>query len=603
MKHASTQALRVLIVVLITALTAAAQAPPGWGWVNKLGTYVPNTTNANGVAGLGRDAAGNLYLLGTYVGAPLLGGTPTTSQGGADIFLAKYAPTGALLWLRTMQSTGDDKAQALVVEPSGRCTVAGYYGGPTGGNLAFGDFNSTTMLPGPAVLNLAATGGYYGALTFVATVDANGALLWADTPSPAYGGLNVQALHRDGNGNCYVSANTNPQGTLVVNGQNYPAIGTTDAVLLKYLPTGQIDWARRVGVPRGSGYSGEVYTDAANAVYWLVGHNGPITIDQTTVGVTSNTGNMSVLKLSANNRVRWFKNNLLSVGSQNVVSQLLGVDVSTNVLYLSCYSTGGSVAFAGGNPVAAEPNALTAFVARCDTAGNVQWVKPYMFSTNVPGGLPGPRGAGIRGFAVIGNGFTMTTSTVSYNQTTYYGGSKSYGLAEGGLPCVLHYNTITSQAEWIRIGGTPSLVGQTTIGSTVTNSVADNSGNVYVAGNFTGTAQFGTTTIQSTSTSQPEIFLAKLDQSIVTATAAGSPAQPWSIFPNPSTGVVQLRGLPASAHVQVRDAIGRIIQELPALGTTNAIPERVLGGLLPGLYLLQITNTRELYRTQKLLVQ
>ena len=182
------QALRVLLVIVITAVTAAAQAPPGWGWVNKLGTYVPNTTNANGVAGLGRDAVGNLYLLGTYVGAPLLSGTPTTSQGGADIFLAKYAPTGALLWLRTMQSTGDDKAQALVVEPSGRCTVAGYYGGPTGGNLAFGDFNSTIMLPGPAVLNLAAPGGYYGSLTFVAAIDANGALLWADTPSPAYGG-------------------------------------------------------------------------------------------------------------------------------------------------------------------------------------------------------------------------------------------------------------------------------------------------------------------------------------------------------------------------------------------------------------------------------
>lgn len=596
-----------LLFLLFGLLTLAprvqAQAPPGWGWVNKLGTYVPNTTNANDVAGLGRDAAGNLYLLGTYVGAPILSGAPTTSQGGSDIFLAKYAPTGTLLWLRTIQSTGDDKAQALVVEQSGRCTVAGYYGGPTGGNLAFSDFNSTIMLPGPAVLNLAATGGYYGSLTFVAAVDANGALLWANTPSPAYGGLNVQALYRDASGNCYVSANTNPQGTLVVNGQNYPAIGSYDAVLLKYLPVGQIDWVRRVGVPGGSGYSGNVYADAANAVYWLVGHNGPMTIDQTTVGVTSSTGNMSIVKLSANNRVRWFKNNLLSVGNQNVVSQLLCVDVITSGLYLSCYSTGGAISFAGGNPVAAVPNALTAFVARCDTAGNVQWVKPYMFSTNVPGGLPGPRGAGINGFADTGNGFTLTTSTVRYNQTTYYGGSRSYGLAEGGLPCVLYFNTTTNRAEWTRVGGVPSLVGQTATSSDVISSVVDNSSNVFIAGNFTGTAQFGTTTIVSTSTTQPEIFLAKLDQSILTATVAGSAAQPWSLFPNPTTGTVQLRGLPASAHVKVRDAVGRIIRELPALGTTSTTPDRVLSGLAPGLYLVQVINTRELYRTRKLLVQ
>ena len=131
----------------------------------------------------------------------------------------------------------------------------------------------------------------------------------------------------------------------------------------------------------------------------------------------------------------------------------------------------------------------------------------------------------------------------------------------------------------------------------------DTSGNVYVAGNFTGTAQFGTTTIVSTSTTQSEIFLAKLDQTIATATVAGSSAQPWSIFPNPSTGAVQLRGLPASAHVSVCDAIGRVIRELPALSSTSTTPDRVLSGLAPGLYLVQVANTRELYRTQKLLVQ
>ena len=603
MKYSHIHALQVLLIVVITTVTAAAQAPPGWGWVNKLGTYVPNTISANSVAGLGRDAAGNLYLLGTYVGSPILGGISTTSQGGSDIFLAKYAPTGGLLWLRTIQSTGDDQAQALVVEPSGRCTVAGYYGGPTGGNLGFSDFNSTIMLPGPAVLGLAAPGGYYGSLTFMAAVDATGALLWADTPSPVYGGLNVKALQRDSNGNCFVSASAQAQNPLLINGQTYPAIGNDDPILLKYLPAGQVVWARRVGVPAGYGYSGEIYIDAANAVYWLVGHNGSITIDQTTVGTTSGTGNMSVVKLSADNKVRWFKNKLLSVGSQNVVSQLLGIDPSTGMLYLSGYSTGGAVAYAGGNPVVAVPNALTTYVAQCDTAGNVQWVKPYMFSTNVPGGLPGPRGAGIRGFAASGNGFTLTTSTVSYNQTTYYGGSRSYGLTEGGLPCVLYFNTTTNRAEWIRVGGVPSLVGQTDTGSDIIGSVVDNSGSVYVAGNFTGTARFGTTTIVSISSFQPEMFLAKLDQAIPTATVASGSAQPWSIFPNPSTGTVQLRGLPASAYVQVRDAIGRVIRELPTLATTNATPDRVLNGLAPGLYLVQVSGTREPYATQKLLVQ
>ena len=238
---------------------------------------MPNTTSANNVAGLGRDAAGNLYLLGTYVETPVLSGVPTTSQGDDDIFLAKYSPAGTLLWLHTLQSSGSDRASVLYVEPSGRCTLAGSYGGRTGGNLFFGNFNSTTTLPGAAVFGLATTGGYYGELPFVAAVDATGALLWADNTSPTYG-LTFNALHRDSGGNCYVSANTRPQSLLTVNGQNYPAIGTYDAVLIKYSILGQATWARRVGASGGFTESESVKTDAAAAVYWTINNNRNVVI-------------------------------------------------------------------------------------------------------------------------------------------------------------------------------------------------------------------------------------------------------------------------------------------------------------------------------------
>ena len=85
------------------------------------------------MAGLGRDAAGNLYMAGNYVGTPTIGTTAVSNLGETDIFLAKYSPAGALLWVRTLQSTGNDIAAALEVEPSGRCTLAGYYGNVTGG--------------------------------------------------------------------------------------------------------------------------------------------------------------------------------------------------------------------------------------------------------------------------------------------------------------------------------------------------------------------------------------------------------------------------------------------------------------------------------------
>ena len=600
-------ALRVLFVILSAATAAAAQAPPGWGWVNKLGTYVPNTTNVNDVAGLGRDAAGNLYLLGTYVGAPVLSGTPTTSEGGSDIFLAKYAPTGTLVWLRTMRSSGDDKALSLTVESSGRCTLAGYYGFITGGNLSFGDFNSSTLLPGPAVLSLAAPGGYYGALTFVAAVDANGDLLWADTPSPVYGGLNVGAMHRDSAGNCYVSANANPQAALVVNGQNYPPIGSYDAVLLKYTPIGQVAWVRRVGASGGTTYAGNVKTDASGAVYWSINHNRNLQIDGRSVAFVApanpvTQGSNSLVKVTQSNGIRWIKNSLLKSGASNAQGIIVGTGSTTNVLYLTGGSYGGTIADQSNSfslPVPA--NSFGTYIAQCDTSGAVQWLRPFAYASTVPGGANWAA-VGVTNFFPSATGYTALTTT-AYVAQTVFPPNASFPANSSGMPCVAHYTYASNTFDWIRVGGVPvSTLGAAQSSSAVA-AVADDAGNVYVAGNFTGTAQFGATTIQSTSTSQPEIFLAKLDQAIVTANTAGRPAQPWGLFPNPSTGTVQLQGLPATARVLVRDALGRVIRELPAVGTTSATPERTLNGLAPGLYLVQPTNTPEPFRTRKLLVQ
>lgn len=597
--------LAVLILLLVHAPGATAQSPPGWGWVNQIGTYDPSFQNQNSVGGLGRDAAGSLYLLGSYVGNPLFGGVAAPNLGGTDIFLAKYDPAGVLLWLRTLPSTGFDRGTGLVVEPSGRCTLSGTYGGDSGGNLSLAGFNAAAApLAGAALLGLAAPGGRYQPLTFVAAVDASGALLWANTPSPVYGGVNVTALHRDGAGNCYVSANTNPQGQLTVNGQSYPPIGSYDAVLLKYTVAGQVAWARRVGVAgmvSGSAYSGEIQTDNADAVYWLVGHNGTMTIDQTTVGVATSTGANSLVKLSAGNRVKWIKNNLLSVGGANAVSQLLAFDALSNALYLSGFSTGGAIVYPGGaNPVPVTANAVTSCVARCDTAGQIQWVKPVFYATNVPGGLPGPRGSTIRSFKAQGTGFTLLTRTVDFNATTFYGSARTYGLAEAGLACLAHFNTTANQPDWVRIGGAPSALGQDT-GTEPIGAVVDAAGNVFVAGTFAGTAQFGATTIRSSVSVQPEIFLAQLDQAIVTATRPATAGLAWSVYPNPAPGAARLTGLPAAAHVRVYDALGRLVRELPPVPTADA--PRALGGLDPGLYLLQVTHTVAPYRSQRLLVQ
>ena len=586
------------------APVAYAQAPPGWGWVNTLGTYVPNTTSANNVAGLGRDAAGNLYLLGTYVGAPVLSGVPTTSQGDDDIFLAKYSPAGALLWLHTLQSSGSDRASALYVEPSGRCTLAGSYGGRTGGNLFFGNFNSTTTLPGAAVFGLATTGGYYGELPFVAAVDATGALLWADNTSPTYG-LTFNALHRDSGGNCYVSANTRPQSLLTVNGQNYPAIGTYDAVLIKYSILGQATWARRVGASGGFTESESVKTDAVAAVYWTINHNRNVVIDGRAISFVSaanpvTQGSNSLVKINANNSVVWAKNSLLKSGSNNAQGAVLAIDQVTNTMYLSAGSYAGTVTDKNGAlPLAIPTGNFGTCIAKCDTSGSIQWIRPFAYASVVNGGA-GWAAVELLNFFPDAVGYTALTNT-AHAARTVFPTDNTFDLSKNAMPCITRFTYASNQFEWIRTGGVASVYGTSSPSSHAIASVIDATGNVFVAGTFDGTAQFGTTTITSASSGQPEIFLAKLDQTIITATKSPTQGRAWSVYPNPATGTVQLAGLPVTALVRVYDAQGRLVHTLLPEGTLDA--PRTISGLAPGLYLLQVGNTAEAYRSQRLVVQ
>ena len=46
------------------------------------------------VNGVSTDGAGNIYVIGTFTGTINLGGSPLTSAGGYDIFVAKFNPAG-----------------------------------------------------------------------------------------------------------------------------------------------------------------------------------------------------------------------------------------------------------------------------------------------------------------------------------------------------------------------------------------------------------------------------------------------------------------------------------------------------------------------------
>ena len=82
-------------LLLFCSLAAAAQgAPPSW--VQAFGSSGAGSNIGNGIK-VGPDQ--NLYVTGQFSATATFGSTSITSAGGLDAFVAKYSPSGTLVWI------------------------------------------------------------------------------------------------------------------------------------------------------------------------------------------------------------------------------------------------------------------------------------------------------------------------------------------------------------------------------------------------------------------------------------------------------------------------------------------------------------------------
>ncbi|MEX2322677.1 MAG: SBBP repeat-containing protein [Acidimicrobiia bacterium] len=161
--------------------------------------------------GIAVDGFGNTYLTGYFQGAGVdfnPGGTAhlLSSNGSDDVFVAKYDPTGNLVWAHNIGGTGGDAGNGIAVDGFGNTYLTGYFQG------SGVDFN-----PGGTAHLLNSNGG--GGDVFVAKYDTTGNLQWAH----GIGGTAFDqgyGIEVDGSGNTYLtgsfqgaSVDFNPGGT------------------------------------------------------------------------------------------------------------------------------------------------------------------------------------------------------------------------------------------------------------------------------------------------------------------------------------------------------------------------------------------------------
>jgi hypothetical protein len=152
-------------------------------WAKSGGGPTGDNYKATGVA---TDAAGNAYLAGYFNADSMRFDTTTIYSAGAqDMFLAKYGPSGDMLYLHRYGGAGVENINAITRSNQGYIYI-------TGG------FSSDTLLFGQDTLTTSGTRD-----AFLVNFDTSGAVLWARAWGSAGDDIGW-SLAADNGGNVYV---------------------------------------------------------------------------------------------------------------------------------------------------------------------------------------------------------------------------------------------------------------------------------------------------------------------------------------------------------------------------------------------------------------
>ncbi|MCB1065224.1 MAG: hypothetical protein KDN20_20195, partial [Verrucomicrobiae bacterium] len=191
--------------------------------------------------GVVSDAAGNAYVTGHFQSTDAqVDGQTLPNRGDYDVFVAKYSPDGALLWIRTAGGVGYDYGHGIAIDPQGDIVVSG----SVAGEATFGDIVTKSEGKGRAI--------------FCAKYSPAGDLIWVKASTGNFSGSG-HGIGVDASGNLYLGGSGSGSGSF----GNLPLESKTGAALvLKLSSSGDAIWANLTPGMPSAGFH-EITVDAA----------------------------------------------------------------------------------------------------------------------------------------------------------------------------------------------------------------------------------------------------------------------------------------------------------------------------------------------------
>lgn len=368
--------------------------------------------------------------------------------------------TPELDWIIPLGTVGRESGNSLVTDAGGNVYTVGYFE------------NTIDFDPGEATYNLTSAGFFD---IFIQKLNSKGEFLWAkrigSTTLDEANGITI-----DGAGNLYITGHFD-QTVDFDPGEGVFNLTTGSGVkyrpnifVLKLDADGNFIWAKSmVGDQDSSAFS--ITTDSKDNILVTGEFSGTVDFDPGvgSVNLTALRSDVFILKLDVNGNFIWVKQ---MVGETNAYGSSIATDANDHI-----YTTGyfyDSVDFdPGEGTVNLTSRGWDIFVQKLDADGNLLWVK-QMGSETADGG--NALTVGLDGNVYITGSFS---GTVDFDP-----GAGTTNLTSAGASDIFIQKLDTNgDLLWVKqIGGPRPDMG---------NSVkTDDSGNVYILGNFGETVDF-----------------------------------------------------------------------------------------------------------------
>lgn len=429
------------------------------------------------------DESGFIYTCGYFDAANKF--FERTICGNHDIYVAKHDAQGNLLWVQFAGSSANDIGWAVKADSDGNVYVAG----TIEGTANFG----TDTLYNNALMN-----------AFVAKYDASGEFQWARQA----GGYMTQcfSLALDSDNNIHITGYF--QGTATFGNVTHTSAGQGDLYLAKYNSNGDFQWVRTGGGKKhDDGYA--VAIDKDNSIYVTGVFADTAMFGQHTV-VSKGSADVFLLKYTSQGDLVWANN---WGGAGRDAGNSLHADPRGGCILAGSFNQSiqvgpASLVSAGGTDM---------FITSIENTGSTRWARSA--------GGPGRDEASHVFTDTLGNIFI----TGGISDSCSFSGQ---ALPSNGMTDIFASKYgLDGSLGWVRSwGGTSADIGF---------GITANQNGVFVCGTLQDSVLFGNTVLGSYGLN--DAFLAKLEDLPVSAAPLRmSETEPFEIFPNPSTGTLNI---------------------------------------------------------------